>query len=112
MKKAKEKTPKAKKQKVEESVKPVETPVETPVEAPVEKLEVVEEVKALTIPVDLIARVALMGIELLLTYLKKKMENGVVQDKIKEDAELYKAIKDGDGETIARIIKYRKEYKQ
>lgn len=114
MKKVKEKTPKAKKQKVEKTVKAVETIVETPVEKleVVEKVEGVPEIKVLTIPVDLIARVALMGVELLLMFLKKKMQNGSVQDKIEEDAELYKAIKNGDGETIARIIKYRKEYKQ
>jgi hypothetical protein len=53
-----------------------------------------------------------MGIELLLKYINKRMENGAVRDKIKEDAELYAAIQKGDGETIARIIKYRKEYKQ
>jgi hypothetical protein len=104
MKKTKEKTPKTVKAKKEKVV-----------ETPVEKLEVVEnaeEVKTLTIPIDLIARVALMGIELLLKYINKRMENGAVRDKIKEDAELYAAIQKGDGETIARIIKYRKEYKQ
>lgn len=95
-----------------ENVEPIQSipEVKTVVQEPVVEVLTQEDFKALVIPVDLIARVALMSIELLLKYINKRMENGAVRDKINQDAELYTAIKKGDGETIARIIKYRKDY--